>query len=99
VGKKAGVSIDGICYQVNEGEWFTERLNLLNKLNLTASWKFANHLALFAGVSWNVTVSDLTDEYGDDVIPNIAPWSVFEETYNGHINVQMYPGLSGGIRF
>jgi hypothetical protein len=98
VGKKAGISIDGICYQVNEGEWFTERLNLLNKLNLTGSWKLANHLAVFAGLSWNVAVSDVTDMYGDHVVPNIAPWSVFDETYDDHINVQMYPGFSAGIR-
>jgi hypothetical protein len=98
VGQKAGISIDGICYQVNEGEWFTERFNLLNKLNLTGSWRLANHLSVFAGISWNVTVSDITDVYGDLVTPNIAPWSVFDETYDGHVNVQMYPGFSAGIR-
>jgi hypothetical protein len=99
VGKKAGVSIDGICYQVNEGEWFTDRLNLLNKLNVSMSWKFADHLAIFGGISWNAIVSDITDEYGDLVVPNIAPWSVFDETYDDHINVKMYPGFSAGIRF
>jgi hypothetical protein len=99
VGKKAGISIDGTCYHVNEGEWFTDRLNLLNKLNVTASWSIANHAAFFGGISWNVTVSDITDEYGDPVVSNIAPWSVFDETYNDHLNVLMYPGISGGIRF
>lgn len=98
VGTKAGISIDGICYQVNEGEWFTERFNLLNKLNLTGSWRLANHLSVFAGISWNVTVSDITDVYGDLVTPNITPWHVFDETYDGHVNVQMYPGFSAGIR-
>jgi hypothetical protein len=98
LGNKAGISIDGICYQVNEGEWFTDRLNLLNKLNLTGSWKLANHLSIFAGVSWNVTVSDITDKYGDEVVAHIAPWSVFDETYNAHLNVKMYPGFSAGIR-
>jgi hypothetical protein len=98
IGSKAGISIDGICYQVNEGEWFTDRMNLLNKLNFTGSWKLANHLAVFAGLSWNVTVSDITDVYGDKVVPNIAPWSVFDETYDGHLNVKMYPGFSAGIR-
>ena len=98
VGKKAGISIDGICYQVNEGEWFTDRLNLLNKLNLTASWSIASHFSLFGGISWNVTVADITDEYGDKVVTHIAPWSVFEETYNDHLQVNMYPGVTAGIR-
>jgi hypothetical protein len=98
VGKKAGISIDGICYQVNEGEWFTDRLNLLNKLNLTASWSIASHFSLFGGISWNVTVADITDEYGDSVVSHIAPWSVFEEIYNDHLEVKMYPGVTAGIR-
>jgi len=98
LGKKTGLSVDGICYQVNEGEWFTKRLNLLNKLNLSASWQVAPHLSVFGGLSWNVTVSDITDEYGDKIIPHIAPWSVFDETYDDHLNVKMYPGITAGIR-
>jgi hypothetical protein len=98
VGKKAGISIDGTCYQVNENEWFTDRLNLLNRLNLTASWKLANHFSLYAGLSWNVTVADITDDYGEPVNSHIAPWSVFDETYDDHLNVKMYPGVSAGIR-
>lgn len=92
------LSIEGLCYQMNEGEWFTNRLNLLNKLTITASWKIANHLNLFGGLSWNVTVSDITDEYGDPVESFFAPWSVFNETYTNHIQVKMYPGVTAGIR-
>jgi hypothetical protein len=98
IGEKAGISVDGLCYQVNEGEWFTDRLNLLNKFNLTASWKLAEHFSLYGGVSWNVTVADITDEYGDQVVSHIAPWYVFNVTYNDHLNVKMYPGFSAGIR-
>jgi len=98
LGKKTGLSVDGICYQVNEGEWFTDRLNLLNKLNFTASLKIMPHLSIYGGLSWNVVVSDITDEYGDRVVPGIAPWSVSDETYDDHINVRMYPGISAGIR-
>jgi hypothetical protein len=95
---KIGLSVDGICYQVNEGEWFTNRLNLLNKLNLTASWKIARHLEIYGGLSWNVTVSDITDDYGDPVASHIAPFSVFDEVYEDHLDVKMYPGISAGIR-
>lgn len=98
VGNKAGISIDGVCYQVNEGEWFTDQLNLLNKLAVNVSLKLSNHLAIFGGISWNVAVADITDEYGDQVVSHIAPWSVFNETYNDYLNVKMYPGFSAGIR-
>ncbi len=94
---KWDLAIEGLCYQMNEGEWFTNRLNLLNKLNVTASWRIKKHLNVFAGLSWNVTVSDITDEYGAKVTPGIAPWSVYDKT-NGNINVKMYPGITAGIR-
>ncbi|MBE0646332.1 MAG: hypothetical protein IH596_00960 [Bacteroidales bacterium] len=95
--EKWDLSIEGLCYQMNEGEWFTNRLNLLNKLQVAASWKLSKTVSLFGGLSWNVTVSDITDEYGDPVTPHIAPWSVYDETYD-HINIQMYPGVTAGIR-
>lgn len=95
--EKWELSIEGLCYQMNEGEWFTNRLNLLNKLQVSASWKISKTAGIFAGLSWNVTVSDITDEYGDPVTPHIAPWSVCDETYD-HINIKMYPGISAGIR-
>jgi hypothetical protein len=94
---KWNLSIEGTCYQMNEGEWFTNRLNLWNKLSATAGWQVAKHLTILAGVSWNVTVSDITDEYGDPVTPHIAPWWVYNET-NDNINIRMYPGFVAGIR-
>ena len=91
------LSIEGLCYQMNEGEWFTNRLNLLNKLQVAASWKLSKTVTLVGGLSWNVTVSDITDEYGDPVIPHIAPWEVYDHT-NENINIKMYPGITAGIR-
>jgi len=95
--EKWDLSIEGLCYQMNEGEWFTNRLNLLNKLQAAVSWKLSEGVRLVGGLSWNVTVSDITDEYGDPVTPHIAPWSVYDETHD-HINIRMYPGITVGIR-
>ena len=95
---KWDLAIEGTCYQVNEGEWFTNRLNLLNRLSVTGSFRLSKHLALFGGISWNVTVAKITDKYGEPVGSYIAPWSVFDEVYDGHINVKMYPGVMAGIR-
>jgi len=96
--EKWSLSIEGLCYQMNEGTWFTDRLNLLNKINITASWKIGKHLEVFGGLSWNVTVSDITDEYGSRVESHIAPWSVFDEIYDDHLLVKMYPGITAGVR-
>jgi hypothetical protein len=99
LGKKVDLGIEGLCYQVNEGEWFTDRLNLLNKVSITAAWNIQKHLTIFGGPSWNVTVSDVLDETGDPIVPNIAPWEVFNETTDNGYNIQMYPGFTAGIRF
>jgi hypothetical protein len=99
VARKVELNLEGLCYQVNEGEWFTDHLNLLNKINLTVAWNIKKHLTLFGGPSWNVTVSDVLDDTGDPMVPNIAPWEVFNETTDNGYNVQMYPGFTAGIRF
>lgn len=96
--EKWNLSIEGLCYQMNEGTWFTNRMNLLNKLNVIVSWRVTKRLEVFGGLSWNVTVSDITDEYGDMVESHIAPWWVFDELYDGRINIKMYPGIVAGIR-
>jgi hypothetical protein len=97
--KKADLGVEGLCYQVNEDAWFTDRLNLLNKVSLTVAWNISEHVSVFGGPSWNVTVSDLTDAEGNVYRPAIAPWSVFDKTYENDLNVQMYPGITLGARF
>ena len=99
VSSRWDLAVEGLCYQVNEGEWFTDRLNLLNKINLDASVSLSSHVSLIAGLSWNVTVSDITDEYGETVESHIAPFWVMNETYDDRINVKMYPGANLGLSF
>ena len=98
-GNKVDIGIEGLCYQVNEGEWFTNRLNLLNKLNFTVAWNVSRHFTLFVGPSWNVAVSDVWDEVGEPIEAHIAPWSVFDETTDNGYNIKMYPGFIAGVRF
>jgi hypothetical protein len=64
---------------------------------MLASWKLTGHLSITGGLSWNVTVSDITDEYGDEIKPYLAPYWVYNQT-NGNINIRMYPGITAGIR-
>jgi hypothetical protein len=99
ISSKVDFGVEGLCYQVNEGEWHTSRLNLLNKVNLTVAWNIARHFTLFGGPTWNVTVSDVWDEFGDPIEAHIAPWSVFDETTDNGYNVKLYPGGILGFRF
>lgn len=99
VSKHVDIGIEGVCYQINEDEWFTQRVNLLNKLNLTVAWSVAKHFTIFGGPTWNVTVSDVWDQYGDPVTSHIAPYWVFNETTDNGYNVKMYPGAIVGMRF
>ena len=96
---KVDIGMELIAYHVNEDEWFTQRLNLLNKFNMFVNWNLLPNLTLFAGPSWNVTVTDTYDGEGGTIEPIIAPWTVFDKTYENDINITMYPGGTIGIKF
>lgn len=93
------LAVELLSYQLNEDEWFTEALNLHNKLQISASKKVSKNLHVFGGVSWNVNVSDIKDHSNNAFKSSISPWNTFNETYNNDTNVKMYPGFTAGIRF
>ncbi len=93
------IAIELMSYQINEDEWFTEALNLHNKLQITASKKVSENIDLFGGVSWNVNVSETIDHKGDPFKSSVTPYDVFNKTYGNDNNVKMYPGFTAGIRF
>ncbi|MCB2197698.1 MAG: hypothetical protein KQH79_17705 [Bacteroidetes bacterium] len=93
------VAIELLSYHINEDEWFTEALNMNNKLQITASKKVSEKTELFGGISWNVNVSELEDHDGNAFESTFTPYDTFNETYDNETNVKMYPGLTAGIRF
>lgn len=99
LGKKVDLSVEAVCYQVNLGEWFTHGPNLLSKVNLSVGWHVARHVALVFTPSWNVTIMDMTDEYGQKTRKSFAPYWVYDKTWSNDMNLKMYPGLSVGVRF
>mgnify|MGYP006282521989 CR=1 FL=1 len=92
------LGIEAISYHINEDEWFTNRVNLLNRLQLTHSWELSGRISIFGGISWNVVVADNRDKSGNPLESSIFPWKVWEKNY-GNTDVQMYPGFSAGFRF
>ena len=99
LGKKFDLSIEAVCYQVNLDEWFTHGPNLLNRLNVSFGWHVSPHATLTFTPSWNVTVVDTFDEYGEPVREPWAPYSVYDLDWGNGFISQMYPGFAVGIRF
>ena len=98
VGKKWGLNFDLTATHVNENEWWTEELNLLNRLKFNA-WFDLGPFQIFGGPSLNVHVSNLKDNEGNPGGNLIDPeLSLINET-NGNTRTLVYPGFNFGIRF
>lgn len=96
--EKLGLQTELISYHVNEDEIFTDRLNSLNKLNLTFSYQLSEFIQVYAGPSFNVFVSQNNYEVQSLGQSAIIPWSFFDKTYRDNVRVTMYPGFTLGIR-
>lgn len=96
ISSKVDLNFEGTCFQINEDKWYNDKLNLLNKINLSVSYKVNDNLTVFGGPSWNVMVSDIENVNQES---KFVPWHVFDKTYDNNINVKMYPGFNLGIRF
>lgn len=99
ISEKTSMAIELEAFHINQDEWHTKQLNLLNKLTLQASYKINPSLELFGGPTFNVVVSDIEDNKGEAFKSNIAPYNVFSKVYNNKTRVEMYPGITAGIRF
>ncbi len=95
---KMNVNIDAICQQVNENEWHTNKVNLLNTLKLNVSYKLTDKLELVGGPSFNVMVSEFDFREGIGSRSNFAPWYFYDKNHHD-TNVKMFAGFNAAIRF
>ncbi|GAL85312.1 hypothetical protein MYP_2541 [Sporocytophaga myxococcoides] len=101
------VNIDAISYNINEDGLWTNKLNLLNQLRVNVGIALGERTTIFFGPTFNVMVSQIYNADKNEYGSNIAPWTVFNETYDGRVdkgrkentNVKMWPGFNAGIRF
>jgi len=84
VGRRMDLSVEAVSYQINEDAWYTEHMNLLNRLNLSLSYNITRMLGVYAGGSWNVLVTG-----------NEINW---EHPHHWTSEVSMYPGFTAGLR-
>jgi hypothetical protein len=88
------LGIDGLNYNVNEDEWWTDELHILNKLRITLNLRLHDQFSLFAGVTGNVLVSKLNDGSHLDM-RNDALY----DTKRDDVWVRIWPGVVAGMTF
>ncbi|HOY49561.1 MAG TPA: hypothetical protein PK281_09185 [Flavobacteriales bacterium] len=99
--KKTGkfrINLDLLAMHVNNGEIWTDHVNLLNKAHLGFTWQAAKHFAISGGPTFNVLVVNNPDSELTVQQPTVAPWTVSDKMYN-NTRVQMWPGAQLMIRF
>ena len=96
------LNVELISHQIREDNdrWYAvDELNLLNTFRLAYAHQFSEHFSLFVAPTFNVMVSNRQNNSDGSIGSGIAPWTVFDETYDNRTNVQMWPGFHAGIRF
>ena len=109
INEKFNMNIDLISYCIfdSEHDWRNQdwetgnwdyEFSSLNKLSIMLSKQFKKHLTVYGGPSFNVTISNETDNEGTLTGTKIAPWTIYKRTYRETL-IEMYPGFRAGIRF
>ena len=89
--------------QINEGETWTDELNLLSQLRMTYDFALGRNFRFAIGPSFNVSTSRRYDEQTGQYGTQVPRYVMFEHTYDdGYhlpLNVKYWVGLQIGIRF
>ena len=84
LGKRLDLSLEAVSYQINEDSWYTDHMNMLNRLNLSLGFNITRTIGVYAGGSWNVWV--IGNEIDD------------EHPHHWRSDVSMHPGFTAGMR-
>ncbi len=96
--ESTSMNLDFISRQVNEDEWWTDELNLLNTMKINFTLHFTDQLSVFAGPSFNVVVSGIEDVEGSIIGDSFSPWDFYDDTGSRN-RTKMYIGFNAGLRF
>ncbi len=95
---KFSMNFDLTATHINEGETWTDVLNMVNRLKWNVGYRIHQHVELYGGISFNVALSQLKDEEGRTTGSALVPSYTFYHETIRKTNVKMYPGFSLGIR-
>ncbi len=101
------INTDLMAYQVIEESYknFPDEflgsnyLNLQNKFRVLGTLQIARHLSLFAGPTFNVSVSQFQAANSSEIGSTLPARSFYDRTFNNQTNVKMGFGFNAGVRF
>jgi hypothetical protein len=96
--KRIDMDINAVEYHINQGD-FSRSVSDLFKLSLVFDVHLTKNLALAAGPSLNVFVTDLHPGYGEVPVTGFAPYYFFTQTYNNYWNAKAWAGGNISLRF
>ncbi len=94
------MNVDLLTYHVNEGETWTNELNLMNGLKLNFAYKLSSRFEMIGGPVYVIAVSKITDAEGNVIGGSYVPsWTVTDGVH-GSTRVSGYLGINlGGSDF
>lgn len=99
IGILTSINLDAIHLFVNEDEWWTEKLNTIDKLKFTASCQLTPGFEIYAGGSVNLQLSKLKDAEGRLEGSSLDIPKPFYDEVHHNTRIMIYPGFHAGVRF
>ncbi len=99
ISSRFNFNFDITATHLNEGEAWTDELNLLNRFKFNIAYLITNRLEIFGGPSLNIAVSKLKNSEGEIVGSSLIPSYTFYDETISDTNVKMYVGFNIGLRF
>ncbi|MCH2084945.1 MAG: STN domain-containing protein [Saprospiraceae bacterium] len=92
------INLEAVSMHVNETEFWTNDLNLLNQLKLSFSVRTGRRSSFFAGPVGNLMFSRRLDEDTGLIGSNIMPYTMLDGI-NNNLSTKAWIGFNAGIRF
>ena len=92
------INLETIFIHVNEQQFWTRPLNLLNQYRLGLDIQTGAKTSIFFGPNMNIMFSKLNNEDAKTLGSNIMPYAFYDKT-KGQTNVKMWLGFGAGVRF
>jgi hypothetical protein len=97
--QRTSLNLEGIAFQVNEDEWWTNTMNMLARVNLNFQYRVIQNLSILGGISLNQAISQVSDAEGKLTGGAFVPDWTFTERTRSRTKTALYPGLNVGVEF
>lgn len=92
------ITLETILIHVNEQEFWTNTLNLLNQYRIGFDFQTGARTSIFFGPNMNIIFSKKIDPETNSLGSGIMPYTFYDKT-KGLTNVKMWVGFGAGVRF